>query len=151
MRVVTRLLPTLLLLTALVAGLLAVPARAEDDANPPVPEAVRKASIKKLGKQLRKTAQSPHAPKHKADILKLLDSLEVLGGYEAGVAALEAVALEDEEVRDRAFELAETEHHAKLVKPLGAMLEAKRYRKDQDARRRAARSPKRASAGNPLS
>ena len=70
----------------------------------------------------------------------MLDALGVLGGYEAGEAALEAVALEDEAVRDRAFGLAETEHHARLVKPIAALLEDKRYRKDQDVRRRAARS-----------
>ena len=134
-----RLLPLAFLLTALAAGLLAARAGAEEDA-PPVTEAARKASIKKLGKQLRKAAQSPRAPQHKDDILAMLDALEVLGGYEAGAAALEAVALEDAAVRDRAFGLAETEHHVKLVKPIAALLEEKRYRKDQDVRKRAARS-----------
>lgn len=130
---VPRLLPALLVLTALLAS----PAWAEDA---PVSEAARKSAIKKLGKQLRKRAQSPHAAKHRAEILTMLESLEVLGGWEAGKAALGAVAFVDEEVRDRAFELAETEHHEKLVKPLAEILEAKRYRKDEDARKRAARS-----------
>lgn len=130
---VIRLLPVALLL----AAFLCAPAWAEDQS---VPEAVRKASIKKLGKQLKKKAQSPRAAKHKDEIVAMLESLEVLGGYEAGAAALEAVALDDDEVRDRAFELADTEHHVKLVKPLAAMLEAKRYRRDYDVRKRVARS-----------
>ena len=132
---VVRLLPAVLLCLAL----LGAPLRAEDG-DEPVPESVRKSTIKKLGKQLRKKAQSPRAARHKDEILTMLESLEVLGGWEAGKAALEAVAFDDEEVRNRAFELAETEHHAKLVKPLAAILEDKRYRKDHDARKRAARS-----------
>jgi len=133
--VVTRLLTAVLL----IAALLGAPAWAEEG-DETVPESVRKATIKKLGKQLRKKAQSPRAPKYKAEILTMLESLEVLGGWEAGRAALEAVALVDEEVRDAAFGLAEAEHHAKLVKPLAAILDEKRYRKDEDARKRAARS-----------
>ena len=137
MRVVTRLLPLVILLSLAVGPV--GPAHAEDD-DPPVSEAVRKAQIKKLGRRLRKTAQSPRAASHKDEIVALLESLEVLGGWEAGNAALYAVALDDVEVRDQAFGLVETEHHAKLVKPLAEMLEAKRYRRDEDVRERAARS-----------
>ncbi len=123
-----------LCLTLLLAGW----TRADDP--PPISDAVRKAAIKKLGKDLRKKARSPRAPKYKPDILALLDSLEVLGGVEAGEAALGAVPFVDEEVRDRAFTLAETWPEPELAKPLIAILEDKAYRQDTDARKRAARS-----------
>jgi len=135
MGVVTRRLTLVLLLAALLAPC----ARADGD-EPTVQDAVRKAQIRQLKRQLRKKAQSPRAPKYKDEILKLIESLEVLGGHEAGEAALEAVALDDVEVRDRAFALADTVHDKALVKPLADMLEDKRYRQDEDVRTRVARS-----------
>lgn len=132
--------PRRFFLPLVLALLLAPPALAEGEDGQPIPESVRKATIKRTGKQLRKKAQSPRAPKYKDEILAMLESLEILGGHEAGAAALEAVAFDDAQVRDRAFALVDTEHHEVLVKPLAAMLEDKRYRRDADLRERVARS-----------
>ena len=113
---------------------------ADEPPEPPASEAARRISIRKLAKELRKRAKGPRATKDKAEILKILESLEVLGGPEAGAAALGAAALDDAEVRDKAFGLAETLHDPSLIKPIAALLEDKRYRQDVDARTRLARS-----------
>ncbi|MHC5012307.1 MAG: hypothetical protein ACYTG6_15410, partial [Planctomycetota bacterium] len=135
--------PAIRLLTALSALLVIValsgaPLRAEEEGE--ISERARKAAIKRLGKDLRRRANSQRAPRYKEEILKMLESLEVLGGYEAGEAALNGVALEDEEVRDRIFALVDREHHEQLVKPLVALLQHRDYRRDFDLKQRIARS-----------
>jgi len=127
-------LPALLLLLALSGATV----HAEEDGEPT--DRARRAAIKQLGKDLRKRARSPRAPRYKDEILKMLESLEVLGGAEAAEAALGGVALEDEEVRDRIFALVDKEHHEDLVKPLVALLEHRDYRRDFDLKQRIARS-----------
>lgn len=122
----------LLLLTALVAP----PAAAEEPT--PAQERARKQAIASLKTKIRRAARSPWRDKKKADLLLHLEALGVLGGTEAGRAAMEAVFHPDGEVRDAAFALIEREHHASFVKPLAALLEDKDLRRDFDVRKRIA-------------
>jgi len=121
----------------IMAGPAAPAASAEDDA---ATERARKNAIKGLKSKLRKLARSPwaHKPEKKAEMLKHLEALAALGGKEAGVAAVEAVAHKDAEIRDAAFAIIEKEHDKALLKPLVALLEDKEFRRDADARRRVA-------------
>ena len=127
----------LCLLTACLLGWTAGPASAEDQgaqdkAGTPATEAGRKNAIKGIAAKLRKLAKSPRPQKKKAETLKHLEALAALKGHEAGKAALGIVIVEDEEIRDRAFAIVEREHHKDLVKPLAAILEDKRFRKNRD-------------------
>jgi HEAT repeat protein len=112
---------------------------ADPPAGPPAAtEAARKNAIKGLKRKIRKLARSPWVHKKTPDILKSLEALAALRGYEAGEAALEASPCLDEGVRKAAFDIVEREHHKKLVKPLAALLESKDFRRDADIRRRIA-------------
>jgi hypothetical protein len=132
------LLPPLLLFWAVGLGraLRAAVVGAADEV--PATEAARKSAIRGIRSKLRKLTASPYALKKKDEILKNLEALGALGGKEAGAAALAAVRLNEATVRDAAFELVEREHDKVLVKPLAALLEDKRYRRDADVRRRIA-------------
>lgn len=127
-----------LLAAFLALGLFAAPLTAADDPAVPPAEMARKKNIKGLKSKLRKLARSPHALKHRDDIYIFLDSLKALGGREAGEAALEAVPQTDKEIRDRAFDIVESNHHPKLVAPLAALLGNKAYRRDDDLQQRIA-------------
>ena len=105
-----------------------------------IPEAVRLAQIKQIAKKLRKKARSPRAEKYREEILQMLESLGTLGGYEAADAALDAVPMNDEKVRDAIFALVDEEHHTKLLKPLVALLENRKNRRDFDLKKRVAHS-----------
>lgn len=131
------LLPTLLL-CVLGAGLALEPREAVGADEVPATETARKNAIRGIRSKLRKLSGSPYAHKKTDEILKHLEALGALGGKEAGEAALAAVPLEEASIRDAAFKLVEREHDKALVKPLAAMLEDKRYRRDADARRRIA-------------
>jgi hypothetical protein len=69
-------------------------------------------------------------------MLDLLTALEVLGGTEIAAAALQAVAFADEEIRDRAFGLAEANASDDLAEPLIGLLEEKAFRRDVDLKAR---------------
>ena len=120
---------------------LAVPAApsaaAEGDA---AAERARKAKLKTLKKKIRKLANSPYRLKpEKIEQLKTqLESVAALGGPEAGLASLEALAHPDLEIRDLAMGTVEREHDKSFVKPLVKCLEDKRFRRDADAKRRIA-------------
>lgn len=96
--------------------------------------------IKGLRKDLRKWAQGPYAVEHKADILKALDALGTLGGLESARAALEAVRMDDKDVRDRAFALVDRLHDKALIEPLAEFIDDKDTRRDFDLHQRVARS-----------
>jgi len=105
-----------------------------------VPDAVRRAQIKKLGRTLAKKTRSPRAAKYKAEILDLIEALQVLGGPDAAQASLRGVSMDDATVRDKIFDLVEKEHAPTLVAPLAALLDAKPFRRDFDLRKRIARA-----------
>ncbi len=139
-----------LVLALLVALGCVLPAAQAEDAGQ-VPEAMRLRSIRQLGKTLRKKTRSPRRTRYRDEILEILDSLEVFGGWEAGKAALRGVAYVETEpvddgeaaanvVRDRIFDIVDTEHAPDLVAPLAALLDDKDYRRDVDLRLRIARS-----------
>jgi hypothetical protein len=140
--------PLALLLALLLAGgapTLAPPeARAEDGAgggeDGARSEQVRLEQIKQIARQLRKRARSPRAAQHVEEVLKLLESLKLLGGVEAADAALDATPLPDARVRDAAFALVDGSHDPKLVAPLLALLEDRKNRRDHDLKRRIAGS-----------
>ena len=130
-----------LLLLFLAGGLLGGPTApgvaAEGDA---ATERARKNSIKGLKRKIRKLARSPYRekPEKKAELKKALESVAALGGKEAGLASLEALAHPDTEIRDLAMGTLEREHDASFLGPLVALLEDKEFRRDADARRRVA-------------
>ena len=136
-----RIRPVALLLAALCLWLAAPAApiaAAETDA---ATERARKAKIKALKKKIRKLANSPYRLKpEKMEQLKTqLESVAALGGPEAGLASLEALAHPDLEIRDMAMATVEREHDKSFVKPLVKFLEDdKRFRRDADAKRRIA-------------
>ena len=135
-----------LLLALLAAILLAAPqppaAAGEDDKGkeekPAVTEAARRSAIRGLRSKVRKLATSAWREKKTPELLEALDALEVLGGTEAGRAAMGAIPHPDPKVRDKAFALIEREHDASFVKPLVQVLEDKDMRRDADAKRRIA-------------
>ena len=112
-------------------ALLAPPALAGDD-----PGTAK--AIKGLKKELRKIARSPWVAKKHDEIKTILDSLEALGGTDAGLAALEGARVQDEDIRNRVFALAEENHSDDMLKPLGKLLEDKDLRKDSDLKKRVA-------------
>jgi len=129
------------LLVLLVASLLLVPlqgAGAGDEAA----DRVRKRTIKKLEKDLRKEARNPRplTEERQMRVLELIEALAVFGGADAAEAGLEGVPIRDEQIRDAVFGLVDSEHGPELVGPLSALLEAKAYRRDVDVRKRVARS-----------
>jgi HEAT repeat protein len=74
----------------------------------------------------------------KPDVLRAFDSLSTLGGADAARAALEALPIEDPEVRDRAFAIVEKERPKELVKTLAALPDDRRHKRDFDVHRRVA-------------
>ena len=146
-RSLLRLLPVLLLvLPALLQAAPTAVWAAEDPKKPAdekeaptaATEAARKNAIRGLRSKVRKLATNPRPEKKQAELLKHLEALQALGGVEAGRAAMGAIPHPAPEVRDAAFDLIEREHDKSYVKPLVAMLEDKRYRRDADAKRRVA-------------
>ena len=130
-----------LLLGLLVAVPLPPAAAAEDpkgDEKPAPTETARKNAIKGLKSKIRKLATNPRPYKKQAELMKHLEALSALGGKEAGLAALGALAHPAEEVREAAFDIVEREHDKSYLKPLVKLLEDKRYRRDADAKRRIA-------------
>ena len=122
----------LLLAAFLGLALLAGPAWTADDPAPAPRETARKKAIKGLKSKIRRIARSPWAAKKRTEVLKFIDSLKALGGYEAGLAALEAVRDDGKDVRDAAFDVIESNHHPKLVAPLAKWLDNKDFRRDAD-------------------
>jgi hypothetical protein len=131
----------LILAGLMVPGILPA-ARAEGENPAPEeesPEAKARAeAIEAIRKDLKRLALSPRAPEKKPEIFSLLESLETLAGPAAATAALEALPLEDDEVRARAFGLVERERPKGFAKRLAALLEEKRYRRDADLKERVA-------------
>lgn len=115
-------------------------ARAEEDGA--ISERARKQAIRALGKDLRKQARSkrPVDDERRAEILRIVEALGVLGGPPAAEAALDGAAIGDEAVRDAVFALVDREHGEELVDPLAALLDDSDLRRDVDLRRRVARS-----------
>ncbi len=103
-------------------------------------EAARKNAIKGLGKKLKKLAKDPRVEKKQPEVMKVLESLETLGGHEAGRAALYGVPIDIEPIRDRIFTFVEKVHHKDLVKPLVEIINPKNktFRRDADAKARTA-------------
>ena len=133
----------LLVVTAMLLGegLLGGPgsaAYADDVGAEKVSETARKKAISGLGKSLGKLARDPRLERKMDEVAKILDSLEALGGPEAGVAALKGVGITDEATRDRLFALIEMVQDKSTLKPLLALLENKRFRRDADLKRRVA-------------
>jgi hypothetical protein len=106
------------------------------DDKPSAKEAARKNAIRGLASKIRKLAKNPRPEKKKPALLKHLEALAVLGGKEAGKAAMGAIPHPDKEVRDAAFDIIEREHDKSHLKPLIVILEHKDYRRDADAKRR---------------
>jgi hypothetical protein len=104
-------------------------ARAEDAPAVSPDETAKKENIERLEKSLRRLAGSPRAPEKKDEIRKALEALAVLGGPPAAKAALEALALEDEDVEKDVMKIVETARDKSLVSPLGALVEHKDYRR----------------------
>lgn len=124
------------LAVVLLLGALAGPVRAEEPppaagSTAPTPtDLARKAAIERLARSLRKDAGSPRAEKLRAEIEKDLESLEALGGPDAGKAALEALAFDDAAVEQRVLAFVEAVEDKKpLVKPLIAVLEQREFRR----------------------
>jgi hypothetical protein len=92
-------------------------------------EAAKKENIERLGKELRKMAQSARAAEKKEDIRKHLEALGSLGGPLAAKAALEALAFDDADVEKDVMLLVETARDRSLVSPLGTFVEHKDYRR----------------------
>ena len=128
-------------LAALAAPLPAVAAEdgasGPEEARDPIEEG-RVHTVSSLRSKIRKIARGPWAERKRDEVLGYLTALEALGGWEAGRAALEAVWDTDTVIRDRAFGLAEREHHEKLLPTLDDLLEEKDLRRDADLRRRLA-------------
>ena len=102
-------------------------------AAPPAPTALavaRKENVERIGKELRRLCSSPRAAKERVQIVTDLESLVALGGADAALAALEALAFDDEEIEKKVFAFVETVRDKSLVKPLAAMVT------DKDTRRR---------------
>lgn len=108
-----------------------------EDARDPQEEG-RVHTVSSLRGKIRRIVKSPWAERKRDEVLGYLTALEALGGWEAGRAALEAAWDTDAVVRDRAFALAEREHHEKLLPTLDDLLEEKDLRRDADLRRRIA-------------
>ena len=134
------------LLAALLVAWLAAPlpavaaedgASGPEEARDPIEEG-RVHTVSSLRSKIRKIARGPWAERKRDEVLGYLTALEALGGWEAGRAALEAVWDTDTVIRDRAFGLAEREHHEKLLPTLDDLLEEKDLRRDADLRRRLA-------------
>lgn len=114
-------------------------ARADEDEAPIDPMAEgRSHTVASLRTKIRRAARSPWVENKREEILGYLEALDALGGWEAGRAALEAVVDTDPTLREKAFALAEREHHEKLVPVLTDLLEDKDLRRDADLRRRIA-------------
>ncbi len=113
-------------------------ARAADPVPPPAAPApaaaalatARKENVERLGKELKKLCSSPRAAKERAQIDTDLESLVALGGTDSALAAIEALAFDDEATEKKVFAIVETARDKSLVKPLAAMVT------DKDTRRR---------------
>jgi aminopeptidase N len=132
-----------LLALLLGAGLLVAPGPrghtyADDVGAKEVSESARKKAISGLGKSLGKLARDPRLARKMDEVTKIIDSLEALGGPEAGLAALKGVGITDEATRERLFVLLETVQDKRALKPLLALLENKQFRRDPDLKRRVA-------------
>ncbi len=132
-----------LLALLLCGGLVLAPgpqgaALADDVPAEEISEAARKKAITGLGKSLGKLAKDPRLERKMDQVTKIVDSLEALGGPEAGLAALKGVGITDEATRDRLFTLLETVQDKRALKPLLALLENKQFRRDADLKRRVA-------------
>ncbi len=124
-------LPLLAFVAALAVvaiGFAAGTASSEDPALSPE-EVARRETIERLGKELRKAATSPRAPEKKDDIKKGIDALSALGGPLAAKSAIEALALDDEDVEKAVMTLVETAHDKSLVAPLAALIDHHDYRR----------------------
>lgn len=136
-----RALIAVLLLAWLAAPVAAVAAEdgapGPEEARDPIEEG-RVHTVSSLRTKIRRIARGPWAERKRDEVLGYLTALEALGGWEAGRAALEAVWDTDPVIRDRAFSLAEREHHEKLLPTLDDLLEEKDLRRDADLRRRLA-------------
>ncbi len=131
----TRSWPLVLVLVSVVLG--ASSRGVADDAQPPTgAEEARKAAIDSIRRDLHRWAQTGHPEEVKADVLKGLESLATLGGPVVAKVALEAVPLTDPEIRDRVFAIVEKERPKDLVKPLVALTEDRRFKRDFDLHRR---------------
>lgn len=128
----------LLLAAFLGLGWLADPAVAAEEPALAPTEIARRKAIKGLKSKLRRVSRSVHAHKHQDDILKFIDTLKALGGHEAALAVLEAVPQTNATVRDRLFDVVESNHHPKVIAPLAAVLDDKAYRRDADLQQRIA-------------
>ncbi|MFM8979104.1 MAG: HEAT repeat domain-containing protein [Planctomycetia bacterium] len=128
-----------LLAAALLLGGPGAPAARAEDA-PSAMEQARAAKLRDLRRDVRKWAQGPWAAEHEDDLLKALSALEALGGLPAAQAAIEALHVQDADVRDRACALVDGVHDPSLVAALGALLVDKDLRRDTDLRLRVARS-----------
>lgn len=105
-------------------------ARAEDPKPAPsVSDTARKEAVERLEKDLRAMAGGPYAEKKREEIVKDLDALEALGGEDGVLAALEALAFDDDAVEQKVMAFAETVHTKGLVKPLAARLEHRDFRR----------------------
>ena len=137
-RFATWVLPLLLCGGLLLAPTLGGTALADDVGAEEISEAARKKAISGLGKSLAKLAKDPRLERKMDQVRKILDSLETLGGPEAGLAALKGVGITDEATRDRLFALIEGAEDKRTLKPLLALLENKHFRRDADLKRRVA-------------
>jgi hypothetical protein len=133
-----RLLGLLLCAGLLLAPALAGPALAGDGGAEEISETGRKKAVAGLGKSLGKLAKDPRLARKMDEVKKLIDSLEALGGPDAGLAALKGVGITDEPTRDRLFVLIESAQDKRTLKPLLALLEDKQFRRDADLKRRVA-------------
>ncbi len=128
-------------------------ALADDVGAAEISEAARKKAISGLGKSLGKLAKDPRLTDQEAmdedpraprltrkmgEVAKLIDSLEALGGPEAGLAALKGVGIRDAGTRERLFTLLETVQDKRALKPLLALLENKHFRRDAGLKRHVA-------------
>jgi hypothetical protein len=114
------------------------------DEAPPAPpvaaatEEARKAAIDEIRRDLKRWAASPRIEEVKPNVLKALQSLETIGGEATAKVALEAVAMNEPEVRDRAFAVVEKERPKDLVKTLAALPDDRRFKRDFDLHKRVA-------------
>jgi hypothetical protein len=120
-------LPTLLL--ALGAGPVGPRSALASEDTASARDEAKRENVERLGKELRRMAQSPRAAEKKEEIRKHLEALGSLGGAAAAKAGLEALAFEDEDVEKDVMLLVETARDRALVAPLAALVEHKDYRR----------------------
>jgi hypothetical protein len=116
-------------LAALALSFLAAPVRADDAPAPSLEETARRENVERLGKELKRLAESPRAAQKKDEIRKAIEALSVLKGVDAAKASMNALALDDEDVEKDVARLIESEHAKPLVAPIAALLDHKDYRR----------------------